>query len=86
MPEAAGQLNMYLNYYENEVNDENDNKPIGIILCIDKDALTAEDALGGLSSNIFASKYTYYIPDKEQLIAEVEKVTKMWHERNNETE
>ena len=81
MPEAAGQLNMYLNYYENEVNDEDDNKPIGIILCTDKDALTAEYALGGLSSNIFASKYTYYNPDKEQLIAEVEKVIRMWHEK-----
>ncbi|WFR58269.1 PDDEXK nuclease domain-containing protein [Anaerocolumna sp. AGMB13025] len=76
MPEAAGQLNMYLNYYEREVNDEDDNKPIGIILCTDKDSLTAEYALGGLSNNIFASKYTYYIPDKEQLIAEVEKIIK----------
>ncbi|MBE6034109.1 MAG: DUF1016 domain-containing protein [Clostridiales bacterium] len=74
MPEAAGQLNMYLNYYENEVNEETDNQPIGIILCTDKDALTAEYALGGLSNNIFASKYTYYIPDKELLIAEVEKI------------
>lgn len=80
MPEAVGQLNMYLNYYENEVNDEGDNKPIGIILCTDKDALAAEYALGGLSSNIFASKYTYYIPDKEQLIAEVEKVISQWNE------
>ncbi len=79
MPEAVGQLNMYLNYYENEVNDEGDNKPIGIILCTDKDALAAEYALGGLSSNIFASKYTYYIPDKEQLIAEVEKVISQWN-------
>lgn len=78
MPEAAGQLNMYLNYYENEVNDESDNKPIGIILCTDKDSLTAEYALGGLSNNIFASKYTYYIPDKEQLIAEVERIVKEW--------
>ncbi|RDU24942.1 PDDEXK nuclease domain-containing protein [Anaerosacchariphilus polymeriproducens] len=81
MPEAAGQLNMYLNYYENEVNDAGDNKPIGIILCTDKDALTAEYALGGLSSNIFASKYTYYIPDKELLIAEVEKVINRWREK-----
>lgn len=78
MPEAAGQLNMYLNYYENEVNDEYDNKPIGIILCTDKDALTAEYALGGLSNNMFASKYTYYIPDKAQLIAEVEKILNKW--------
>lgn len=78
MPEAAGQLNMYLNYYENEVNDADDSKPIGIILCTDKDALTAEYALGGLSNNIFASKYTYYIPDKEILIAEVERIVKSW--------
>lgn len=84
MPEAVGQLNMYLNYYENEVNDEGDNKPIGIILCTDKDALTAEYALGGLSSNIFASKYTYYIPQKEQLIAEVEKVISRWHDKNDD--
>lgn len=30
MPEAVGQLNMYLNYYQAEVNDEIDNAPIGI--------------------------------------------------------
>lgn len=74
MPEAVGQLNMYLNYYETEINEDGDNKPIGIILCTDKDALTVEYALGGLSNNIFASKYTYYIPDKKQLIMELEKV------------
>ena len=81
MPEAVGQLNMYLNYYENEVNDEGDNKPIGIILCTDKDAIAAEYALGGLSTNIFASKYTYYIPEKEQLVAEVERIVSQWHEQ-----
>ncbi|MGD9568635.1 MAG: YhcG family protein [Sedimentibacter sp.] len=81
MPEATGQLNMYLNYYENEVNDEGDNKPIGIILCTDKDALTAEYALGGLSNNIFASKYTYYIPDKKELIEQVEKVINRLQEK-----
>lgn len=36
MPEAVGQLNMYLNYYAAEVNDEDDNPPIGLILCTDK--------------------------------------------------
>jgi predicted nuclease of restriction endonuclease-like (RecB) superfamily len=81
MPEAVGQLNMYLNYYENEVNDEGDNKPIGIILCTEKDAIAAEYALGGLSTNIFASKYTYYIPEKEQLVAEVERIVSQWHEQ-----
>ena len=32
MPEAVGQINMYLNYYKTEVNDDTDNEPIGIIL------------------------------------------------------
>lgn len=78
-PEAAGQLNMYLNYYATEINDEHDNPPIGIILCTDKDSVAAEYALGGLSNNIFASRYVSYIPDKEQLIAQVEAVLNNWH-------
>lgn len=75
-PEAAGQLNMYLNYYAAEVNDPDDNPPIGIILCTEKDSIAAEYALGGLSNNIFASRYVLYMPDKEQLIAQVEAVLK----------
>ena len=74
MPEAVGQLNMYLNYYKTEVNDETDHEPIGIILCTDKDSIQAEYALGNLSNQIFASKYTLYIPDREVLEEQVEKV------------
>ena len=72
--ENLGQMNMYLNYYEQAVNSEEDGKPIGIILCAEKDKVMLEYALGGLSNNIFASTYTYYIPNKEQLISEVERV------------
>jgi hypothetical protein len=61
-----------LNYYKTEVNDEDDNEPIGIILCADKDEIIAEYALGGISSQIFASKYVLYIPNKEELIKQVE--------------
>ena len=83
-PEAAGQINMYLNYYAAEVNDPDDNPPIGIILCTEKDRITAEYALGGLSNNIFASRYVLYMPNKEQLIAQVEAVLKRWHEEDKE--
>lgn len=72
--ENLGQMNLYLNYYEQTVNSDGDGKPIGIILCAEKDNIMLEYALGGLSNNIFASTYTYYIPDKEELINEVEKV------------
>ena len=74
MPEAVGQINMYLNYYKTEVNDDMDNEPIGIILCTDKDSIQAEYALGSLSNKIFASKYTLYIPDRELLEEQVERV------------
>ncbi|EJU07793.1 PDDEXK nuclease domain-containing protein [Fusobacterium hwasookii] len=76
MPEAVGQLNMYLNYYKSEINDETDNEPIGIILCTDKDNIQAEYALGNLSNKIFASKYTLYIPNKEELEIQIEHVVK----------
>ena len=72
--ENLGQMNLYLNYYEHVVNDENDNKPIGIILCAEKDNVMMEFALNGISNNLFTSTYTYYIPNKEQLINEVEKI------------
>ena len=78
MPEAVGQINMYLNYYAAEVNEPDDNPPIGIILCTDKDHISAEYALGGLSNKIFASTYTYVIPEKDQLVAQVEAVLEQW--------
>lgn len=73
-PEYAGQMNMYINYYNKEVRDEFDNETVGIILCKGKKEITMEYTLGGLSNNIFASTYTYYIPDKEQLINEIERI------------
>lgn len=75
-PEYAGQMNMYINYYNKEVRDEFDSDTIGIILCKGKNEITMEYALGGLSNNIFASTYTYYMPNKNELINEVEKVLK----------
>lgn len=72
----AGQMNMYLNYYKTEVNSTTDNPPIGIILCQAKDEIAVEYILGGLKNHIFASRYTYYLPDKMALIEQIEKVTK----------
>ena len=75
-PEYVGQMNMYINYYNNEVRDDFDNETIGIILCKGKKDITLEYALGGMNNNIFASNYTYYMPNKEELIDEVERALK----------
>ena len=68
------------------ISDPDDNPPIGIILCTEKDSITAGYALAGLSNNIFASRYVLYMPNKEQLITQVEKVVERWHKeaRGNE--
>lgn len=75
-PADIGQMNTYLNYYKMEINEEIDTDPIGIILCADKDEIVAEYALGGLNNQIFASRYVYYLPNKEELIRQVEKAMK----------
>lgn len=51
----------------------------GIIFCMDKDSIAAEYALGGLSNNIFASRYISYIPNKGQLITQIEAVLNEWN-------
>jgi len=75
-PADSGQMNMYLNYYKTEINDTDDNLPIGIILCTEKDSIAAEYILSGLDNQIFAGQYTLCIPNKEKLINEVKQVMK----------
>lgn len=75
-PDHIGKMNMYLNYYRTEINEKTDNPPIGIILCKDKNNIAAEYALGGINNQLFASKYTLYIPAKEVLIDQVKKALK----------
>ena len=72
--ENAGQMNAYLNYYKNEVNDSDDSLPIGIILCANKNDVVAEYAIGGMENQIFVSKYSYYLPNKEQLEEEIKRL------------
>ncbi|MVN22051.1 DUF1016 family protein [Mucilaginibacter sp. HMF7410] len=71
-----GQMNLYLNYFKKEENVEGDNEPIGIILSADKDEILVEYATGGITNNIFVSKYQLYLPDKEELQRKVAELMK----------
>jgi len=62
-----GQMNMYLNYFKSEESTDDDNPPIGIVLGADKNDILVEYATGGISNNIFVSKYQLYLPDKKTL-------------------
>ena len=65
--EDIGQMNMYLGYFAKEENMPDDNPPIGIILSHYKDDLLVEYATYGLNTNLFVSKYEFYLPNKEEL-------------------
>ncbi|MCP4551204.1 MAG: DUF1016 domain-containing protein [Bacteroidetes bacterium] len=69
-----GQMNMYLNYFKAEENTEGDNPPIGIVLGADKNDILVEYAIGGISNNIFVSKYQLYLPDKKILEQKVKEL------------
>ena len=62
-----GQMNLYLNYFETEQNVEDDNSPVGIILTRQKDNITVEYAIKGITNKIQVSKYQLYLPDKNLL-------------------
>ncbi len=63
----AGQMNMYLNYYRKNEITEGDNPPVGIILCAQKDDSLVEYATGGLSHEVFVSKYMLELPNPDVL-------------------
>lgn len=65
--EDVGQMNFYLNYFRNEVCTEGDNEPIGIILGATADKMTMEYAMGGVSNQLFVSRYQLYLPNREVL-------------------
>jgi len=66
-----GQLQMYVNYFDREIKDENDNKTIGILLCNDKNESVVEYSLPKENEQIFASKYKLYLPSKRELEEEL---------------
>ena len=62
-----GQMNFYLNYFRENEKSEDENDPIGLILCTGKDDVFARYVLGGVSNKIFASKYRLALPSEQEL-------------------
>ncbi len=56
-PEYAGKMNFYLNAVNDMLKSEFDNPSIGLILCQEKDKLTAQYSLKGIEQPIGVSSY-----------------------------
>jgi len=65
--EYAGAMNFYLNYLKAEEQEEGERPPIGILLCSDKNETHVEYALGGLTNQVFVSRYLLHLPTQPEL-------------------
>lgn len=68
----VGQMEMYVNMYDQNIREDGDNPTLGIVLCSETDADIARYMLND-SKNVFMSKYLLCLPSKEQLKVEIER-------------
>ena len=62
-----GQMQMYVNYYDELVRTAEENQSIGIVLCKQKNETLVQITLPKDNQQIFASKYQTVLPSKEEL-------------------
>ncbi|MBI9033413.1 MAG: DUF1016 family protein [Bacteroidales bacterium] len=62
-----GQMQMYVNYYDEIVKTDEENSTIGIVLCKQKNETLVRITLPKENQQIFASKYQTVLPSKEEL-------------------
>ena len=68
-----GQMQLYVNYYNREICQPDDNPTIGIILCAEKNDTVVEYTLGDRKDiGVYSAKYNLIMPSKEELSREIE--------------
>jgi predicted nuclease of restriction endonuclease-like (RecB) superfamily len=78
----AGQMHLYLNYAREHWTRADENPPVGLILCAEKDEAVARYALEGLPNKILAAEYRTKLPDESVLVAELEKTSRLLARRS----
>jgi alpha-N-acetylglucosamine transferase len=66
-------MQMYVNYFDRYVKTEDELPTIGIVLCHRKNDALVELTLPK-EANIFASKYQLFLPSKEELKLQLERI------------
>lgn len=74
----AGQMNFYLNYWKDRMMQPDDQPPVGLILCADKDQPRVDYATAGLDHQLFVSRYLNNLPSIETLQNLIERDTATW--------
>ena len=67
-----GQMQMYVNYYDREIKQKNENKTIGILLSTDKNETIVKYTLPEDNKTIFSSEFRLTIPSEKEFIDVIE--------------
>jgi len=67
----VGQMQLYVNFYDEVVRTRGDNPTLGLILCVDKNDRMVRYTLGKGTRQIFASSYKLHLPSEKELAAEI---------------
>ena len=81
----AGQMHLYLSYAQEHWVHENENPPVGLILCSQKDEAVARYALDGLPNQVVAAEYRITLPDEKVLASELDRVRQVIDLRGSST-
>jgi predicted nuclease of restriction endonuclease-like (RecB) superfamily len=68
----VGQMMTYVGYYEAEETRPDENPPVGILLCADRNATAVRYAVGERAKQVFAARYQLHLPTEDELQRELE--------------
>ena len=77
----AGQMHTYLGYAAEHWTRRDENPPVGLILCAQKDEALARYALGNLPNKVLAAEYRTVLPDEKLIAADLKKTRRMLEQR-----
>ena len=78
---TGNENDFYLNYWKQEVTSPQDNPPVGLLLCSDKDQTRVEYAIGGLDQQLFVSRYLVVLPKANEIEHLIERDRALWERR-----
>ncbi|MBR2827672.1 MAG: DUF1016 family protein [Bacilli bacterium] len=74
--QEIGQIQMYVNYYDREIKQDDENPTVGILLSTDRNETVVKYTLPENNQTIFSSLYQLHMPTEEELITAVEEEKK----------
>ncbi len=81
----AGQMNLYLNYAREHWTLPDENPPLGLILCSEKNEAVAHYALGNMHNEVLSSQYKLALPDEKELAEEIARTRRALQQETQRT-